>query len=332
MGKQTYFGKERGIKEQFSRFFLLIAFVVIVICFQLIQPKFLTVTNIMDLLSFSSVIGILALGNMLLMASGEISFSIGAQATVIAALFGRMLAGTGITSIWLAFFLSILVGVALGLIISFFTVRVRIPTFVFTLAIAFILDAFTQLLTHGTTLYSKLWPKAFVIMQHKIGGLIPMPVIVFLIMALLTHIVYEKTTFGRHLYAIGSNQTAANAVGISVKAVKTSVWAINGAFCGLAGIVSASFNGGVPLLLGSDLLVPAIAATMLSATFLQLGKYNVLGIVLSAVLMVVIQNGVISAGYPVFVKDIVQGILLVVAVSTISIIKPGGLPTIVLSL
>ena len=75
-------------------------------------------------------------------------------------------------------------------------------------------------------------------------------------------------------------------------------------------------------------MLPAIAVTMLSATFLQIGKYNVPGCVLASILMIVIQNGVVSAGYPIYVKDIVQGILLTISVAIIAIIKEDGLPSV----
>ena len=103
---------------------------------------------------------------------------------------------------------------------------------------------------------------------------------------------------------------------------------ISSVLCGFAGMIAASYNNSVSLTMGAELMLPAIAATMLSATFLQIGKYNVPGTVLAAILMIVIQNGVISAGYPIYVKDIVQGILLTVAVAAIAIIKEDGLPSV----
>jgi ribose/xylose/arabinose/galactoside ABC-type transport system permease subunit len=165
-------------------------------------------------------------------------------------------------------------------------------------------------------------------MQHKVAGVIPLPVVLFLILAVLMHVLYEKTRFGRHLYAVGSNSTAANNVGISVPSMKIWAFAISGAYCGLAGIIGASYNNSISLTMGSELLMPAIAATMLSATFLKLGKYNIPGTVLAAVLMTVIQNGVVSAGYPIYVKDIVQGLLLTIAVAIIALIKEDGLPSV----
>ena len=193
---------------------------------------------------------------------------------------------------------------------------------------ATILDGCSQLLNNGTTLYSKEWPDNFNLMQYKIGGILPIAVIVFLGIAIVIHVVYEKTRFGRHLYAVGSNPTAANNVGISVPGMRVCAFVISSVLCGFAGMIAASYNNSVSLTMGAELMLPAIAATMLSATFLQIGKYNVPGTVLAAILMIVIQNGVISAGYPIYVKDIVQGILLTVAVAAIAIIKEDGLPSV----
>lgn len=328
MSKKVYIRKKKGVKEQLSRVFLLIALIVIAGIFQAVQPRFLMINNIMNLLATSSIIGVLALGNMILMSAGEMSFSIGAQCTVIGAVFGKFLAGETSNNLFLAFVLSVAASVVLGLFLAFCTVKIGVPTFVCTLAVATVIDGCTQLLNDGTTLYSKFWPSGFNQMQVKIGGLVPVAVIVFACLAVITHIVYEKTRFGRHMYAIGSNPTAANNSGISVTRMRVWAFVISSVFFGFAGMLAASYNNSVSLTMGSELMLPAIAATMLSATFLQIGKYNVPGTVLAAILMIVIQNGVISAGYPIYVKDIVQGVLLTVAVAAIAIIKEDGLPSV----
>lgn len=328
MDKKIYIRKKKGVKEQLSRVFLMIVLIVIAGIFQIIQPRFLMLNNIMNLLATSSIIGVLALGNMILMSAGEMSFSIGAQCTVIGAIFGKFLASETSDNLFLAFVLGVTASIAIGLFLAFCTVKIGVPTFVCTLAVATVIDGCTQLLNDGTTLYSKFWPSGFNLMQMKAGGLIPMAVIVFICLAVITHIIYEKTRFGRHMYAIGSNPTAANNSGIPVTTMRVWAFVISSVFFGIAGMLAASYNNSVSLTMGSELMLPAIAATMLSATFLQIGKYNVPGTVLAAILMIVIQNGVISAGYPIYVKDIVQGALLTVAVAAIAIIKEDGLPSV----
>lgn len=324
---KTYIRKKTGFKEQLSRIFLLMALVVITLIFQIIQPRFLMLGNVMNLLATSSIIGVLALGNMILMSAGEMSFSIGAQCTVIGAVFGKFLAGE-INNTFLAFCVGIAASVVVGLFLALCTVKIGVPTFVCTLAVATVIDGCSQLLNNGTTLYSPNWPDSFNLMQERIGGVLPVAVVVFLGLAVVTHIIYEKTRFGRHLYAVGSNPTAANNSGISVPKMRVCAFVISSVFCGVAGMIAASYNNSVSLTMGSELLLPAIAATMLSATFLQIGKYNVPGTVIAAILMIVIQNGVISAGYPMYVKDIVQGVLLTIAVASIALIKEDGLPSV----
>ncbi|MFV0364605.1 MAG: ABC transporter permease [Suipraeoptans sp.] len=328
MKNNKYIRRKKGIKESVSRVFLLVALIVIALIFQLVQPRFLLLNNVMNLLALSSIIGVLAIGNMILMSSGEMSFSVGAQCTIIGAVFGRFVASESSNSLILAFIVGIVVSVIIGLILAFLTIKVGVPTFVCTLALATVMEGFLQILNNGTTLFSKHWPDGFNLMQVKIGGILPVAVVVFFGLAIIMHIVYEKTRFGRHLYAVGSNPTAANNTGISVSKMKTWAFVISSVFCGLAGMISASYNNSISLTMGAELLMPAIAATILSATFLQLGKYNIPGTVIAAILMIVIQNGVISAGYPIYIKDIVQGVLLTVAVAIIAIIKEDGLPSV----
>lgn len=325
---KEYIRRKAGAKEQISRVFLLIALIVIALVFQVIQPRFLTLNNVMNLLATSSIIGVLALGNMVLMSAGEMSFSIGAQCTVIGAVFGKFLASAAINNTFLAFCVGIGASVLVGLFLALCTVKIGVPTFVCTLAVATVIDGCSQLLNDGTTLYSPNWPDSFNLMQERIGGVLPVAVVVFLGLAIVIHIIYEKTRFGRHLYAVGSNPTAANNSGISVPKMRVWAFVISSVLCGVAGMIAASYNNSISLTMGSELLLPAIAATMLSATFLQIGKYNVPGTVIAAILMIVIQNGVISAGYPMYVKDIVQGVLLTIAVASIALIKEDGLPSV----
>ena len=200
---KKYIKKKTGVKEQISRVFLLIALIIIAVIFQLIQPRFLMLGNVMNLLATSSIIGVLALGNMVLMSAGEMSFSIGAQCTMIGAVFGKFLASQISNNLLIAFFVGIVASVIVGLFLSFFTVKLGVPTFVCTLAMATILDGCSQLLNNGTTLYSKEWPDNFNLMQYKIGGILPIAVIVFLGIAIVIHVVYEKKKFGIHLYAVG---------------------------------------------------------------------------------------------------------------------------------
>lgn len=328
MAKTSYIRKKKGVKENLPRFFLLIALAVFAMIFQCMQSNFLTLNNIMNLLAISSITGVLALGNMLLMSAGEMSFSLGAQCTVIGGVFGSYLAAAEGRSIFAAFFLAVGASLLIGAAIALCTVKLGVPTFVCTLAFGTLLDGFSQITNGGTTLFSKNWPKSFNLMQFKVGGVVPVAVITFFALAIIVHVVFEKTRFGRHLYAIGSNPTAATSSGISVPKYRVTAFLISSVFCGFAGMIAASYNNSVSLTMGSELMLPAIAATMLSATFLTLGKYNVPGVVIGTILMVVIQNGVIAAGYSMYVKDIVQGILLTVSVAIIAIIKGDGLPSV----
>ena len=150
---KKYIRKKTGVKEQISRVFLLIALVIIAAIFQLIQPRFLMLNNVMNLLATSSIIGVLALGNMVLMSVGEMSFSIGAQCTVIGAVFGKFLASQMSNNLFIAFSVGIMVSVIVGLFLALFTVKIGVPTFVCTLAVATILDGCSQLLNSGNIIF-----------------------------------------------------------------------------------------------------------------------------------------------------------------------------------
>ena len=117
MSKQSYIRKKTGLTDRISRIFLLIALVVIALIFQIIQPRFLMMNNVMNLLATSSIIGVLTLGNMILMAAGEMSFSIGAQCTVIGAVFGKFLASETSNNLFLGFVIAIIASIAIRILL-----------------------------------------------------------------------------------------------------------------------------------------------------------------------------------------------------------------------
>ena len=128
--------------------------------------------------------------------------------------------------------------------------------------------------------------------------------------------------------AVGNNQTCCRQVGINVRKIKIIAFIICSLVCGFAGIMAASKTSNVMSTLGSGIMMDAMASAMLGATFLRPGRYNIQGTVVAALLTAIISNGITFCGYPDYIQNIVNGIILLIAVGYIAMTRKEGLPSV----
>lgn len=315
------------LREELPRYFLLIATILVFLLFGIMQPKFFNLRNIMNILSTASIVGIMSLGMMISLDCGELNFAAGSTASVAAIIVGR-LSGEKINGYLLPVVIALVGCIIVGLISSTVAFRLGISSFIATLGVSKLTDGVTKFLCDNKSFRSKKWPESFSTLgQGKIGP-VPVALIVFLLIAVVMWIFMERSRTGKYVTACGTNQTSCRQVGINVTRIKFIAFAISSILCGFSGIVYVSQMNTVSLLAGSDMLMNAIAAAILGATFLKPGKFNVPGTVLSVILLTAIQNGVISIGAPSPAKSLIQGVILIIAIGIIALIRKGGLPNV----
>lgn len=314
--------------EQITKYFLLIADVLLLILFGVIEPGFWQISNLMDIVSTAALVGTMGMGASIVMTVGEMNFGVGAEATLTAAILGWVL-GQGQMNIYIVGVLIALLVIALvGVINSWFGVILGVPAFIATLAISKINDGFVNLLTEGRTMYYNTWPEAFKVLgQGKIGP-VPVLAIVFIIIAIILWFVMDKTRLGAYIQAVGNNENCCKQVGINVRRIKIIAFIICSLVCGFSGILSCSKTVNVMSTSGSSIMMDAMAAAMLGATFLRPGRFNIQGTVVAALLTAIITNGIIFCGYPDYIKDIINGIILIIAVGYIAMTRKEGLPSV----
>lgn len=314
--------------EAVTKYFLLIADVVLIAFFGIMRPGFLQVGNLLDILSTAALVGTMGLGASIVMTVGEMNFGVGAEATLTAAMLGWIL-GKGNVSVYIIGVLLVLLMAALmGVIDSCFGVIIGVPAFIATLAISKINDGFVNLLTEGKTMFYSNWPPAFKWLGQGYIGPIPVLALIFVIIALLLWFLMDKTRLGAHIQAVGNNKNCCKQVGINVTKIKIIAFIICSLVCGFAGIMASSKTSNVMNTLGSGIMMDAMASAMLGATFLRPGRYNVQGTVVAAVLTAIISNGITFCAYPDYVQNIVNGIILLLAVGYIAMTRKEGLPSV----
>lgn len=318
--------KKFDIKNFLGKYFLLMAILFVSLIFSLKEPAFRQTNNLLDIIRSGSIIGLMGIGITYALMSGEFDLSIGAVATFSAIITGRLLADPNFNNILLAIFIALVIACIVGLFNAFNTLVIGIPSFIATLGLLTLLNGVTKYITGGGVFYSLDWPLTFVLLgQGMIGETIPISAIIFLLVFLFAWNHTERTKTGRYILAVGANPVACLHIGINVRKSKTIAFVFSSFFAGFAGIIQVSMLGSITPGMGDGNLLPAISAALLGATFFKPGIPNIPGSVIGAILLAVIANGLTMIGASFFMKDVIQGLILLIAVGIIATVKEGTL-------
>lgn len=320
-------GKTKTLQNTI-RYFLAIILVLTVVLFSVLTKSFLSVGNVMDILRSAGVLSVMALGMTICLTMGDMNFALGAQITITAAVIGNIM---NMSQAWWAYPAALVAGIGASVLIGALTalivVSFNVPAFIGTLALQMILTGIGRVLTGNTVMYSAKWSEAYTFIgQTKLFGVVPLAVLLCAAICICVWIYMAKTRSGRNLFALGANPIASKQMGVNIAKEKYKAYLICGLLVGIAAALQTSVNKNASVSMGSEMLLPAISTTMLGATFLTPGKYNTWGTVVAAIFLYVIQYGVISMGLQFNMREVVQGIILVIAVGAIALIREDGLP------
>ena len=315
--KQT---KQIQISGLLQKYALLFAAILLCVIFGAITPTFWEVGNIMNILSSSVILCIGALGLSLVMITGEIDFACGSELAA-AACITAVLAKAGVNYL-IAVCIAILFCACVGTVNGFLHTKIGIPGFIATMGVSFVVDGFNKMITGSTRIFSSQWGEIFVFIgQKKVAGFIPVSVILLIILAGGVLVYTEGMTNGRKLYAVGSNSDACRYVGIDARKEKMKAFIISAVLCGVAGVVNASqINAATPYL-GTSTLVNLLTMLMLGATFYRPGAFNVPGTIVGALIVNIINNGMVLIGAKTWQQYTVQGGVMLLAVTMITILN-----------
>lgn len=292
-------------------------FLALVCLFFLVQnPLFLSGRNIANILADVSICGVIAVGMTFVIITGGVDLSVGAILALASICAGWVvnLSGWNLGPDWLvALVTSLVVGTLVGLFQGKITTRFAVPAFITTLGGMTVWRGATLLVNDGGPISGydsdlRWWGTGSVL------GL-PVPVLVFAIVALLGLVVQRYTSFGRRIYAVGGNREAARLSGVNVKAVETATYAAVGCLSGLAGFLlmarlnSAEAVGGI----GYELRV--IASVVIGGASLSGGVGGIGGTLLGALLIGVLANGLVMLGVNAYYQQIAIGAIIVLAVA-----------------
>ena len=277
----------------------------------------------LNILRNNTYAGIIALGMCFVIISGGIDLSVGSMLCALGAMLMYLLdegngplAAMGITGVpayAIAIVLILLAGTVMGLINGALISYGKLPPFIATLGTMKIFRSVTQQMTKT---FNPTVPKGFkLIASAKIGGQVILPIIYWVLIVLIMHIIFKKTALGRHTIAIGSNERAAKLSGIHVPKVKLKIYALTGIMVACASIIYLARIGSMDFAnAGSGYEMDAIAAVIVGGTSMAGGKGSLIGAFIGMLIMGVMNNILNSVGVPTFLCDAIKGAIIIFAV------------------
>lgn len=300
-----------SFKKIFKRYGgILSGMIVLIILFSFLNDSFFTSNNITNIILQVSIIAITAYGMTYVLLLGDIDLSVGSTIALIGT-FAALGASWGIPFI-LLIPLSIIAALVLGMINGGLTAIAGIPSFIVTVATMGIFRGIAYIVTDGMPIMIK--DNAFLALGNSEFLYIPIPIWILLVLLLVNHFVLTKTTFGRKIYITGGNKEAAVYSGINVIRLKIKVFMITAVLAGISGMILASrlYSGQPNAALSYEL--DAIAAAVLGGTSLNGGYGTVVGTMIGALTIGVINNGMNLMNVPYFYQMVVKGLVILIAV------------------
>jgi ribose/xylose/arabinose/galactoside ABC-type transport system permease subunit len=289
----------------------LVVLVVLAATMAILSNAFLSVSNILNILLSTSVFGVLAIGMTFVISSAGIDLSVG-SILALSGVVGAILTSNLDMPWWVGILGCLGAGALTGAVNGFLITKGAIPPFIVTLGMLGVARGVALVLSDGVSIYG-LAPEITWLGQGRPFG-VPAPVIVLLLTALIAHVVLAHTRFGVYAQVIGDNETAARAMGIRVGRMKVLLYTLSGLLSGLAGLLfAARINSGEPTA-GLSYELTAITATILGGTNLFGGRGSVVGTLIGALIMGVLQNGLNLLAVRPFYQQIAIGAVLILAV------------------
>lgn len=306
---------------------VLLALVFIFIMFSCLSPYFFNLNNFINIIRQISLLGIISMGMTMVIACGEIDLSVGSIYGASAILCGMMMInGFGIAA---SLVISILVGGLFGFINGALVTYGRIPSMIVTLGMMNIARGFALIISNGRIInlsartVSSPYLNTFIFLGQGHIFDIPVMTVVFILITLISVVVFHKSLLGFHMKAVGGNAGAARASGINDKWVKIWAFTFMGLFSAVAGILNIAFLSNVQGTSGQGMELNAIAAVIIGGTSLSGGEGSVIGTLIGIFIIGVLNNGIVLLGISPFWQTLIIGLVIIVAVAVDTWVKKG---------
>ncbi len=300
---------------------IVVALVAIVVALSLGTTTFLTTSNLVNVLDQCAVVGLLATGATVCILSGVFDLTASASLAVSAIVGTQVVRATNVP---FGFLVAVLVGLGLGFVTGTIVVRSGVNSFIATLATSIIYRGLAVIITGASIIYPLDTQTDGYSFFTKTSILkLTWATVIFAVVVALIGVLVSTTTFGRRLYAVGGNMEAARLSGIRVGSIHVSAYMISGLCSALAGLILASRAGSAQSAMATGIELTAIAAAVIGGTSILGGEGAIWRGVVGALLIVLIGNGFNLLGWNTTYQQLVQGALILFAVTLDRLLRRG---------
>lgn len=310
--------KRGGLREKLQQLMALLGLLIIFAAFSFASPGYFpTYSNVISILYSTVVIGLLALGSTLVIITGGIDLSVGTGMTLSAVMAGTFMVTWGMP-VWLGIICTLLFGCLLGLVNGTNVAILGLPPFIATLAMMLVAQGLALVISKAIPIYfdpethaSYLWLSNGELIP---GTGFPNAVVVLLLAAVIAFILLNKTLLGRYDISIGSNAEATALSGINTRKWTMVIYAVAGMFTALGAIMISARLGSAQPATGAGYELQAIAAVVIGGTSLSGGKGTIVGTIIGALIISVINNGLQIMSMPQQWQNVILGLVIMVTV------------------
>jgi ribose/xylose/arabinose/galactoside ABC-type transport system permease subunit len=288
---------------------VLLMLVIVALYLSFASDYFLAPRNLLNVGRQASVVAIVALGQALVIIGRGIDLSVGSVIGLSAVIAAVVIRDTGIETVGLAAGLA--TGLACGIVNGLLYTRLRINPFIATLGTLSVARGIALLMTGGIPVPVSGFSEF--VGAGRLGG-IPVSFLLMIVLAVAVHVFASRTVRGREIYAIGDNPKAARLAGVDLKATRLFVFAFSGLLAGLGGLILSGNLASADPNLGLGYELDVIAAVILGGTALSGGRGSIVGVVIGALLMALLNNAFVLLGISAYWQVVTKGLVIILAV------------------
>ncbi|MFJ8155754.1 substrate-binding domain-containing protein [Streptomyces sp. NPDC094468] len=318
--RNTGAGGVSGVRRLLLDNGALTALIVLVIAMSALSGDFLTTDNLLNVGVQAAVTAILAFGVTFVIVAAGIDLSVGSVAALSATVLAWSATSHGVP-VFLAVVLAVATGIAAGLVNGFLIAYGKLPPFIATLAMLSVARGLSLVISEGSPI---AFPDSVSHLGDTLGGWLPVPVLVMVVMGLIAAFVLGRTYIGRSMYAIGGNEEAARLSGLRVSKQKLAIYALSGLFAAVAGIVLASRLSSAQPQAANGYELDAIAAVVIGGASLAGGTGKASGTLIGALILAVLRNGLNLLNVSAFWQQVVIGVVIALAVLLDTVRRKAG--------
>ena len=298
--------------DYYKKFGIYIFLAVVFVFFAIFAPNFLSSNNVINILRQVSMFGIVVVGVSAVMIGGGMDLSVGGQMAVVGMILGYLMVNLnlGIVS---AILIGILTGCIFGSLNGILAIKLHMAPIIVTLSMMLVLQGVAYLITGGYPITGM--PEGFTRIGQGYIGIIPVPVIIFVLFVVFGWVVMNKTYLGRQIYALGGNKEAARLAGINVDRLTIFIYAFTGFAASIAAVIMVGRTNASQPGAGSSYPFDCMTAACLGGISISGGEGKISGVVVGVIILGILDNGLVLMGVNSNFQSVVKGLILLVAVA-----------------